>query len=354
MLSVDGDASSTLLIGFIPKIPDKNFMQELNFASEQFGPVSFVSGLFYYSDKTGHNPILGFFPSPTISYARVRTEAYVAYTEVNVHFTDQLVGIVGARYSHERRPVRYARSKAGLATATQYHKSYNSVTPRVSLRYEIDPRTSICATYSQGFKSGVYYANLEETTPVKPEKVKSYELGLKTNRGDFSRNLAGSYIDYTNLQVSINRGGFDTPDNAGATRNYGVGLEGKQRVTPYFTVAGGFAWLHGRYRNYPDATIIVPVPGGGNTAVPNVDLSGRQLLRAPKFTFNLNPNYSHQFEFGSIEASVASTTRRPSRWSRAAASARRATRRSTYSSTSIQETPAFGRESGARTSRMRR
>lgn len=303
MLSADGDASPTLFIGFIPKIPDKNFMQELNFASEKFGAISFVSGLFYYDDRTGHDPILGFFPSPTVSYARVRTKAYAAYTEANIQITDRLSTIVGARYSHERRSVRYARSEEGLDDAVQYSKSYNSVTPRMSLRYEIEPRTSIYATYSQGFKSGVYNANAEETTPVKPEKVKSYELGIKAAQGNFSLNLAGFYIDYTNLQVSINRGGFDTLDNAGATRNYGAELEGRVRLSPDFTVAGGVAWLHARYHDYTNATIIVPVPGGGNTAVPNVDLSGHQLLRSPNFTFNLNPSYSHEFGFGKVEAS---------------------------------------------------
>src|SRR3546814_12896506 len=83
----------------------------------------------------------------------------------------------------------------------------------------------------------------------------------------FDLNLALFYYDYKNLQVQINSGGFDLLANAGAARNYGADVEGTVRFTPDFSISGGFSWLHARYRNYPDATILVPVPGGGNVPV---------------------------------------------------------------------------------------
>src|SRR5690606_22174344 len=91
--------------------------------------------------------------------------------------------------------------------------------------------------------------------------------------------------------------------NAGAARNYGADIEGTLRLSPEFQISGGFAYLHARYRNYHDATILVPNVGGGNTPVSNVDLSGFKVTRAPTWTLNLSAQYEREFNFGTIALS---------------------------------------------------
>src|SRR3546814_8383240 len=103
---------------------------------------------------------------------------------------------------------------------------------RFSLRYELAPRTNVYATYSKGFKSGVYDLNGTATTPVNPEKIEAWETGFKTSRGLFDLNIAAFYYKYKDLQVQINSGGFDLLTNAGAARNYGADIEGTLRLTP--------------------------------------------------------------------------------------------------------------------------
>src|SRR3546814_16168043 len=113
-------------------------------------------------------------------------------------------------------------------------------------------------------------------------------------------NVAAFYYKYKDLQVQINSGGFDLLTNAGAARNYGADIEGTLRLTPDFQISGGFAYLHARYRNYRNATVLVPNPGGGNTTVSGVDLSGFKVTRAPPWTLNTNAHDEQEFTFVTV------------------------------------------------------
>jgi iron complex outermembrane receptor protein len=300
-ISADGDASPAQLISFTIDSPDKNFTQELNFASEKFGRFSFIAGLFYYRDDSGYDPLIGFFPAAFTNFADVTTRAYAAYTEGTFAITDKLTAIAGVRYSHEKRTVQYTGGDAALFVGTALHeKSYNATTPRFSLRYELAPRTNVYATYSKGFKSGVYDLNGTATTPVNPEKIEAWETGFKTSSRLFDLNIAAFYYKYKDLQVQINSGGFDLLTNAGAARNYGFDIEGAFRPTSDLRISGGFAYLHARYHDYPNATILVPNVGGGNTPVSGIDLSGFKVTRAPTWTLNLAANWEHEYAFGTL------------------------------------------------------
>lgn len=300
-ISADGDASPAQIISFTIDSPDKNFTQELNFASEKFGRFSFIAGLFYYRDDSSYDPLIGFFPGPFVNFADVTTRAYAAYTEGTFEITDKLTAIAGVRYSHEKRTVQYIGGDAAVFVGTALHKkSYNATTPRFSLRYELAPRTNVYATYSKGFKSGVYDLNGTATSPVNPEKIEAWETGFKTSSRLFDLNVAAFYYKYKDLQVQINSGGFDLLTNAGAARNYGFDVEGAIRPTSDLRISGGFTYLHARYRNYPNATVLIPNVGGGNTPVSGVDLSGFKVTRAPTWTLNLGANWEHQYDFGTL------------------------------------------------------
>lgn len=310
-VSADGDASSNDITSFTIVQPDKNFTQEVNFASEKFGDFSFVAGLFYYKDDSGYDPLIGSFGGyPFTNFSDITVRAWAAYAEGKYEISDKLTAIAGVRYSKEKRTVQYVGGMAALYMGSDVHeKSWDSFTPRVSLRYEVAPRTNVYATYSQGFKSGVYDLNSTAVTPVNPEKIKAYEVGFKTSNSLFDLNLAGFLYNYSNLQVQYNKGGFDALQNAGAARNYGIDVEGNLRVTSDLTLTSGFTYLHARYRNYNPASILVPltngsgVPVGGNRVIETADLSGYQVSRAPNWTLNLAANYLHEFDFGTVGVS---------------------------------------------------
>jgi iron complex outermembrane receptor protein len=312
LVSADGDASPAEITSFTINSPDRNFTQEVNFASKNFGPLSFVSGLFFYKDDSGYQPLIGNFSGFAFTnYSNVTVRAEAAYIEGNYQITPDLVAILGVRESHEKRTVQYVGGLAALFVGSELHeRAWNSVTPRASLRYQIAPRTNVYATYSEGFKSGVYDLNSTATTPVNPEKIKAYEVGIKTSRSIFDANAAAFLYNYSNLQVQFNNGNFDALQNAGSARIYGLDLEGHARPTAGLTFTAGLSLLHARYRNYNPATILVPitnaagVPVGGNMENIAANLDGFQVSRAPNWTLNLQADYSHEYRAGILAASV--------------------------------------------------
>lgn len=305
-ISADGDASPSEIISFTIESPDRNFTQEINFVSDQMGPVTITTGLFYYTDDSGYQPLIGNFGGfPFDNYADVTVDAYAGYAEASIDFTDRLTAILGARYSYEKRTVQYTGGAAAAAVGSDRHEeTWDSVTPRASLRFDLTDRSSVYATYSEGFKSGVYDLNSTTIVPVEPEEIKAYEVGFKTGQDRYDLNLAFYYYDYTNLQVQINSGGFDILTNAGAAENYGADLEGTFRFTPDLSMNLGIAWLHARYQDYPNATILVPVAGGGNVPVSNSDLSGYKVVRSPSYTANMNLMYEKQLDIGLVGANL--------------------------------------------------
>lgn len=312
LVSADGDASPAEITSFTINSPDKNFTQEVNFASEKFGPASVVAGLFFYKDDSGYDPLIGNFSGFAFTnYSTVTVRAEAAYLEGNYEITPDLVAIAGVRESYEKRSVQYQGGLAALFVGTALHdKSWNAVTPRASLRYQIAPHTNVYATYSQGFKSGVYDLNSTATTPVNPEEIHAFELGVKTSQAMFDANAAVFLYNYSNLQVQFNNGNFDALQNAGSARIYGLDLEGHLHATKGLTFTTGLSLLHARYKNYNPATILAPtknaagVPVGGNTENIAANLDGYQVSRAPNWTLNLGVDYSHDFAVGTVGASV--------------------------------------------------
>jgi iron complex outermembrane receptor protein len=305
--------------------PDITFSQELSFASRKFGPFSFVGGGYYYYDdnkfaanrvQTSKNPATDFWFNswnPQLAYA--------GFFEGNYDVTDRLTLIAGLRYSWERRANkgsvgigRPPPPQLIVGPVTRFH----AWTPRVSVRYKVSDETNIYFTYSQGFKSGGIQstgflqppANYN-TVIYKPEKVKAYEVGLKTAPSpNLNFNVAGYYYDYTNLQVQVQVAQTAQTLNAATAEIYGLDADAVWRATPDLTFTAGLSLLHARYKRFPNAIVLAngtPTPGVGLTGPVAVviDASGYHMPRAPDYAASLVADYTHPFEAGTLNVNVA-------------------------------------------------
>src|SRR5690606_2850677 len=116
---------------------------------------------------------------PALLQPNVDTTAFAVYAEGNLNLTDRLHFILGGRYNHEEK-VAFGRYGGPMGPALLNNsESWESFTPRASLRYELTPQSSIYVAYSEGFKSGMFNASNLDNTPVEPESIKSYEIGYK-------------------------------------------------------------------------------------------------------------------------------------------------------------------------------
>jgi iron complex outermembrane receptor protein len=313
-LGYDNDQSPGKL-GF-SELKDKSdtWSQEINFASRKFGIFSFVAGLYYYHDDAGRDQPISATPGATPfirTVSNVKTEAYAGYAEGNFDLTDRLHAIAGLRYSHEHK-VGTGRRVVGAGAPVNLEDSWNSLTPRAALRYELSDRSNIYASYSRGFKSGVFNVAGLQAAPVQPENINAYEIGFKTSKRGFRFNTAAFYYDYSDIQVQSQLSAATLVyQNAAAATIYGADFDFAVDVTPDFSINGGAAYTHGRYDKFPGALTTVKNPTTGVVSIAGyLDQSGSTTVRTPKFSGNIAANFHHRFDGGTFGATSTLSERR--------------------------------------------
>jgi iron complex outermembrane receptor protein len=300
---------------------------DVNFASNEFGPFSFIAGGSYFYDNAKWAPIdVG---GPFGSTLFLATEenpiwAYAGYFEATYHATDRLTFIGGFRYNWEHRNVKenqYLPNGMGgffqfAGSGFQTPTTFSSTIPRASVRYKVSDNTNVYFTYSQGFKSGgIAQPNQYFTLPglegvvyqagatYKPEKITGYEIGVKSSPTHrISVNASAFYYDYTDLQVQVDLG-FATKliENAATARVYGFDTDFSARVTDEFTLQGAFAWTSAHYVSYTNADGLVPCPHSFGNCDNNFDASHNWLPRAPNLTLSVTGDYRKDFTAGTLD-----------------------------------------------------
>jgi len=180
-------------------------------------------------------------------------------------------------------------------------------TPKLGLGWKIDRQNNLYATYSVGFKGGMFDPRMDLTASggptsaasllkrqgVAPEEVSSFELGLKSNLngGRLQTNVAAFYSDYKNVQIpgsiptfaadgSVN-GFAGTLTNAGKAKIAGVELEAIARVSDQLTVSAMFSAIDAKYKEWMVAN--------GKSLVNVADQA--EFQNTPKTSANLSATY---------------------------------------------------------------
>ena len=251
---------------------------------------------------------------------RTHRKAWAGYVDATLNVSDRIFINIGGRYSRESLTGEGAQASflASLVrNPISVSTTFKKFTPRASIRYEFDPRSSIYVSYSQGFRGGNYNnatppcVNVNPTStcyqPAEQEEITAYEAGFKISRPGFRFDLAGFYYDYTNLQItSLNAGPPVSTVLANAPKAKIYGMEANVMFQPVdnLTVTAGATWLHARYGDgflLAGAWGVNPSQPGLNTnadvlrTYTNVsqvqDLSGLMMTRAPNFSGNLGMTY---------------------------------------------------------------
>jgi iron complex outermembrane receptor protein len=232
------------------------------------------------------------------------SRAYAAYGDVIWHLTSAWNLTTGVRFTHDERdfswynPTRTATQlDSSLATLNEFgvplppfpftqnlvfntpgattapirlNNSWNNTSPRVVLDYKPVPDVMIYASYSQGYEAGGYNA-LEPGAKYDPEKVRNYEIGLKSEFLDHRLLLNTSvyYYDYTNLQslnlVSNGNGALPQYEVTLSDQHAkGVDFEAHWQATQGLRLNFVAAYIDLTYRNYnsPDGTDLSGQPVG--------------------------------------------------------------------------------------------
>jgi iron complex outermembrane receptor protein len=302
----ENDGEAALIQKNLIHYNDKYLSQELQLNGE-FGDLSFTSGLFYlherfFVERDGFSRT-GISPTAPVSRLRAHnntyTDAYAVFGEATWKATDIFSLTAGVRGTIERKKFVFDnkiidsdRNVIAQSIAGEASKTWRALTPKVTVQAQWTPSLLQYLTFARGFKSGGFDNRATRldlaTLPFNPEKVSTYEGGLKATL--FGRalrsNLAVFYNDYRDLQVSFYDPAYvgSRRGNAGKAHSWGVELENDLRLSDRFSLQGSGGYLKAVYDEYKGA--------GGN----GVDADGNPLTNAPKWSFSGGASYDLPLE----------------------------------------------------------
>ncbi len=204
------------------------FSQELRSNFHVGAAVNMTVGGFYMKTKYDHegDTRVPFFAPGLLSRNGQHQDNWSAslFAQSYTDLTDRLRAQVGVRYTHERTSMLAGTvvsinlsgstnfdgiGNGILASATPARKAeaWDNVGWKLGLDYKITNGTMIYTSWARGFKSGGFTGRLgadSDLGPYGPEKVDTYETGIKTDLLDrrLRVNLSGFYTNYRDMQIA--------------------------------------------------------------------------------------------------------------------------------------------------------
>ncbi|QIB65778.1 TonB-dependent receptor [Kineobactrum salinum] len=213
----------------------------------------------------------------TVAQTENSSDAYAVYGQLNYDLSEDLELTLGLRYDRQK-----IEQIDLLRDATRTDVSFDSLQPKVSLAYSLNPDSLVYATYSEGFRSGGFNA----PSPLFPlvydaESTENVEIGMKTSfmDGSFIFNVAGFYTRDENQPLQrlvVATQGITTIEE---TEFKGLDVDATVHVGEGLVLTGGIGWIDSEIKDYD----------GSDTYVGN---------RAPlsyEFSYNVAAQYSMNF-----------------------------------------------------------
>ncbi len=259
------------------------FSQELRLAGK-FGSSNWQAGLNYYNEKYA-----GFlnFGTPEINGGsvgnskRINTEAFAAFGQADLRFSNKWELSLGLRYTHEKKDVPFYIAYSGTASGSQttFYENFSdqpitsttfssmngsradNLSGRASLSYKFDDNVLVYASLARGFRggdvNGVALSSPAEIVPANPETLDAAEVGFKGDLFDrtLRLNLAAFYYDYKDQQVlSVSAGslvvGVTSLNNVGRSKIKGLEAEIVWAPSRDFSLNGNIGLLDATYDSF--------------------------------------------------------------------------------------------------------
>jgi len=332
----------------------ETFTQEFQLLSaDDGGPLEWIAGVYFLSDDVQEDFVFdgicaleaddgnaitpracvdNTYGSPTtIGFGRrgnVETTSYAFFGQATYSFTDDIRVTAGIRYTNDDKEFnRFALTTFatpadlnpgnpgvvgdGLANVLMAQETFDRVTWRAGIEYDITEDNLVYFTASTGFNSGGF--NTSAGNPVfGPQTIRAWEIGSKNSFPDLNLtlNLAAYYNEFDALLAQ----GFDNVPLAGGGSTVVVfstnagdadvwGLEGEATWEPIdmLRLSANFAYTNSELGNF---ILGNPFVQGGQTVqtIPNqAVLNGGDVALTPDFTMTLSAQYTYDLgKYGTL------------------------------------------------------
>jgi iron complex outermembrane recepter protein len=322
----DSDASPASILNIDYGVKSESFTQELRLSGSS-DSVTWVVGGYYLTEVLKQNQTADLFGdlrvftpgggadttgaltgiAPVLfsrTVNRQKTDAASVFGQVEIALSPALRATIGGRYNHERKKfVGAAQLEDDVIDATPIPggvlplyafdngKSFNNVSFKVGVDYDVTDDVLAYASVSTGFKSGGFNGGFlsfdpveaaTQSEPFNQETLTAYEVGLKSTLFDrkLRFNAAAFYYDYKDLQLYtlVNTGALPVSllDNAANARIYGAEFEVVARPVERLDVTFNLGLLNTKIKDFTSA---------------GTDYSGNRLALSPSVTFSGMANY---------------------------------------------------------------
>jgi len=245
------------------------------------GRLDYVAGAFYFQERNDTDFADLFVlnlptgPVPLVLADRLLandTDSIALFAQFDYALTDKLTLTAGLRWTDEEKTIDFTDNTggnlntAGLeAAGVPSKQDVSIVTPRFALQYQATEDTMLFASATRGFKSGGWNArgtNTAELLPFDPEKIWSYEAGMRSEFLDnrLRVNLTAFYSDVSDFQLPAafareNGSLAFLSRNFADFENYGIEGEITALITEELTIFANFGLQDGEQiidENAPD------------------------------------------------------------------------------------------------------
>ncbi|MEP1740765.1 MAG: TonB-dependent receptor [Kangiellaceae bacterium] len=331
--NIDFDNTSLRIFDVPAFYDDEQFSQEfqLNYDTDD---LTFVSGLYFFDgDSCGHFDAILEVLGQSIGFPGLTREvkgcsdsnSKAIYAQGSYDLTDRVSMTLGARYTQEEKEAYvfnglvfdtiypetgwvpgYVRDDAtidaSIVEVLNDSEEWSRFTPRVGVEFQQTDDVMWFASYSQGFKSGLFNprATFAEEA-ADPEKVDSYEVGVRSDFGrDLRVNATLFVLDHTDRQfVSVlpgeNPGDLEQRlGNIGESEATGAEIDINWAVTNSLDINLSLGLIDSKFSN----AVTNDVNDG------EIDISDRfSIINTPETTANLSFNYNFSNTLGDFNFS---------------------------------------------------
>jgi len=286
---IDIDASEFELGDVLVAVDQEQVSQELQLQYDNHSNFQAIYGLYAMRETVPSyqeayaSDFFGFAGTP-IAFLRtidddLTTRSVAAFGHVNWEFAPTWTLAAGLRYTRESKDYDRSTSTfwgpilAVLDETVAFHgsKTWNAVTPSLSLQKAFSDQVMGYVSANRGFKSGGFNGRANSAAEVSsalfdPEFVWTYEAGLKMRsaNGRLQGNVAAFHSVYEDFQARVSEvqnPGSPTPTfafpvlNAAKLLIDGVELEGTALIGEGTRLSGQVSYLDARYDKFVDPRV---------------------------------------------------------------------------------------------------
>lgn len=254
---------------------------------------------------------------------RETIDSYAAFATADVFVTEKLSLDFQLRYTYEDKDIYITAPLADVSEAST-DKSFDFVTGRAGIKYNISDDWMIYAALSNGTKSGGFDADVVDVltdandpssaesriviVPFDEEKIVSYEVGAKgaTSDGRLRYDISVYRMDWSDIVIPqvfqndpISGDRLEQPEgfnkNAGDATVWGWEMQADLAITDNLQAGGGASFTSAKM----DSAKLESFAAFPSFA-PDGDVSGNTVLRQPEWMTNVYLLYTRQ-AFGEWE-----------------------------------------------------